>query len=1594
MFYIFKVLYYIYIYMSLESDEYYPLIDDINFNYKLQTHPRFSKFKYERDTYILDQMKLDSNKKCSETGGYIYKKIQLFVSSFLSMDTPYNGLLLYHGVGVGKSCSSILIADNFKEYAKMNNKKIIILTKPTIQQGFRNEVFNSNKTLNKIDQNEFTCTSNEYVNEWNNFLQEKLENAEIDQKELENLTNSICNENYEIYGYQEFVNKYTDTNPIKKGDKFDKYKINEIFSNCVFIIDEIHNLRDVIDDESEKKITDEKASKEMIYGIMEHLDNPIKLVLLSATPMYDRFEEFEYLINLLLVNDKKPRLEQKTIKTYVNNPNNQDAKTEIINKTKGYISYIKGNDPLIFPLILYPTNAKRLAFKTPSSSDLDFFEKDVALCQMEEYQETIYKQQDKKDSKIKCSNITFPMKEDDTLSTFDDLFTTKFVKKEKYDSVHFSYNNKELGGELLNNLKQYSIKIHNIIENVSTNKGKVFIYSEYKKGDYGGSSFLSIVLEKYGFIRKIYDTKTKKIQSNNTFIPPFTKTTDEHFKGYYVVVAGLNGEEFKPYLNAFNEDNNIYGNEIKIIIGTTNMMEGVSLNNMRQIHILEPWYNLSRNEQIVGRGVRQCSHIKLPFEERNITIFNYVAHTTGDHIRDLDKEIVETDYIEKGAQDTDLRKLQLATNKYKKIRILEELLQQNAIDCHLNKYVNSINITPILSDIQPDIKSDEAIGFKDSYDNIRLISYNYDNVSKCITDDFDDLDDLDKHNNEFLNEQFKTFMNKHLITNTKFFIKTIFKKGVLHNEATQIFKKNKLYFSYNELFEELKFYNKEIDEILYKFSLQELILNKENFADKFNKTGYIIMKGKYFIFKNTSLENIYFPFEYSTYPFNTKLNNIDDYENYNIELNATKATPTGTAKAKATAKTTATGTGTGTAKGATSDSTGKTPSKPASDKNVKGKTTKIDNKTAVLRLLEGCNDSNFVGELDVDYKNIYVNLWNNLKHKTAKKNVGLLEYKEYDAEIKEKTNNDYCKYLLNFLFKSSDEKEKKTSKKKPDTHKIFETNHFKDLLTRFYDNYYVIKFIFNYSEIIILYLKCIFYKLYIKKDELTIIEKQIHNHYSNLIVSKEPLIFKFIDWSKNQIDKYDYDFLGIIYYEYNTESEDWILHNTNYKSDEKTTDFPNLKFHKVFYGDKNTQLRPIHKKNFFIEHTLGLKEEENQKSEFQKIKEVDLNCNKPTEVTEKFCKIYNSFNHNKYYAKNNGYFNYSGNPLDPKGKNNNNIKKLSNIIGCPILNSSQNNKTSFKGISRNIFAYAMIFSVRHNVDKEKNINYYLKVSSSVEWGDHLKTIKKADNNITLAATKHKHILYCILDQIHELNYKLLAETILSFSTQNDIDILWDNEELEFKYIFKEIFNDFDFKNPIVEEIDEDTFDLYDDDDSDSDSEDDPDVKPNLKDYCNEDDKPLVKLIKYLTDENNKEFIKKINVNLKKIELVHILNKRLDDYKHKFYIYIKEIEFLIENEYVLSEGSFIYLIYYLLYDLDKYNPNKSPEYTSFYNKRWILSILETACLNYKILDLEYITSNNMLSASTDRIAESGSITKNSFLNKSKLTKTDLELFKHD
>ena len=73
-----------------------------------------------------------------------------------------------------------------------------------------------------------------------------------------------------------------------------------------------------------------------------------------------------------------------------------------------------------------------------------------------------------------------------------------------------------------------------------------------------------------------------------------------------------------------NRSNNIDGKKVKVIIASSVAGEGVDLRRIRQIHILETPWNYSTLTQIIGRGVRNGSHIDLPPKRRNVEIFKYV----------------------------------------------------------------------------------------------------------------------------------------------------------------------------------------------------------------------------------------------------------------------------------------------------------------------------------------------------------------------------------------------------------------------------------------------------------------------------------------------------------------------------------------------------------------------------------------------------------------------------------------------------------------------------------------------------------------------------------------------------------------------------------------------------------------------------------------------------------------------------------------------------------------------------------------------------------------------------------------------------------
>ena len=112
-------------------------------------------------------------------------------------------------------------------------------------------------------------------------------------------------------------------------------------------------------------------------------------------------------------------------------------------------------------------------------------------------------------------------------------------------------------------------------------------------------------------------------------------------------------------------------------MGTPAIREGVSLLRVRNIHIMEPYWNMSRMEQIIGRGIRYCSHKDMPSKERRVNVYLY-------HSVARNKTMLIDRYI-----------YEMANDKNTLIQYFEQVLKESAVDCSLNKTANIDKKNPI-----------------------------------------------------------------------------------------------------------------------------------------------------------------------------------------------------------------------------------------------------------------------------------------------------------------------------------------------------------------------------------------------------------------------------------------------------------------------------------------------------------------------------------------------------------------------------------------------------------------------------------------------------------------------------------------------------------------------------------------------------------------------------------------------------------------------------------------------------------------------------------------------------------------------------------
>ena len=119
----------------------YPSLNDPNFNIKIAERKEFYDTKYNGEIKNVSE---EAERLCNAE--FELSPHQIFVRNFLSFQTPYNSLLLYHGLGTGKTCSAITVAEEMREYTKQMgiSKKIIIVASPNVQENFKLQLFDEN----------------------------------------------------------------------------------------------------------------------------------------------------------------------------------------------------------------------------------------------------------------------------------------------------------------------------------------------------------------------------------------------------------------------------------------------------------------------------------------------------------------------------------------------------------------------------------------------------------------------------------------------------------------------------------------------------------------------------------------------------------------------------------------------------------------------------------------------------------------------------------------------------------------------------------------------------------------------------------------------------------------------------------------------------------------------------------------------------------------------------------------------------------------------------------------------------------------------------------------------------------------------------------------------------------------------------------------------------------------------------------------------------------------------------------------------------------------------------------------------------------
>ena len=317
----------------------YPSLDDPNFNIKINNKKEFSNAKYDG---VIDNVK-DRAEELSKVD-YELLPQQAFVKNFMSFQTPYNSLLLFHGLGSGKTCSAIGVCEEMRDYLRQMgiSKQIIIVASPNVQDNFKLQLFDERK-LKEQDGIWTTkgCLGNKLLKEINPTGMKGLKRDKVIQ-----LVKNIINSSYYFVGYTQFSNDIVRNQGTNTSDAVKRRNLENEYGGSLIVIDEVHNIR--ISDDNENK----NVAKNLMYLVS--VVNNMRLLLLSATPMFNSYKEIVWLLNLMNMNDRRGIVGVSDIFDAKTGELTEEGRKLLMRKANGYVSYVRGENPYTFPFRVYP----------------------------------------------------------------------------------------------------------------------------------------------------------------------------------------------------------------------------------------------------------------------------------------------------------------------------------------------------------------------------------------------------------------------------------------------------------------------------------------------------------------------------------------------------------------------------------------------------------------------------------------------------------------------------------------------------------------------------------------------------------------------------------------------------------------------------------------------------------------------------------------------------------------------------------------------------------------------------------------------------------------------------------------------------------------------------------------------------------------------------------------------------------------------------------------------------------------------------------------------------------------------------------------